>query len=370
MRPDTARPRRWTRRTFCTAAAVSPLLAIAEKGTIFPSDLGRFADPATDMEVHRLTRPSHSSRLPTYYQRAITRHAGFLLFSSDRTGVWQAFRMDLKTGESRQLTEAKDLDTNSLTLMPDERSFCFVDGPSFRQVEFVKLREREIYRAPEGWNLAAGASVSRDGLSAAFVETQGPKARLGFLRFARPGPMTVVEGSSPIGSPQIRPRRAQILYCQGDEAIWVVGAEGRQRQKLKTAPGKIGPAFWAPDGSKVLYLHFPQEPGRLNAIREINPDDNQDKMVSATSQFVHFGANGDTSVFVGASRNMASPHVLLLLRLTRREFTLCEHRASNPAEVAPMFSPNSQQVVFQSDKLGKPAIFRVRVDKLVEETTA
>ncbi len=83
---------------------------------------------------------------------------------------------------------------------------------------------------------------------------------------------------------------------------------------------------------------------------------------------MHFDVNRDTSVFVGASRNKASPHILLLLRTTQRELTLCEHRASDPATTAPIFSHDSQQIFFQSDKQGKPAIYRVHVERFVEKT--
>jgi oligogalacturonide lyase len=62
--------------------------------------------------------------------------------------------------------------------------------------------------------------------------------------------------------------------------------------------------------------------------------------------------------------------VLLLLRVTRREFTLCEHKAANPETVAPVFSPDSRHVFFQSDRDGRPAIYSVHVDKLVEPTEA
>jgi len=47
---------------------------------------------------------------------------------------------------------------------------------------------------------------------------------------------------------------------------------------------------------------------------------------------------------------------------------LAEHRASDPALVAPAFAPNSQFVVFVSDRHGKPAIYWIAVDKLVSET--
>jgi oligogalacturonide lyase len=59
---------------------------------------------------------------------------------------------------------------------------------------------------------------------------------------------------------------------------------------------------------------------------------------------------------------------LLLVRAAKRELTLCEHRASDPHLVSPIFSPNSQRVFFQSDKDGKLAIYSMVVDKLVEET--
>jgi oligogalacturonide lyase len=73
-------------------------------------------------------------------------------------------------------------------------------------------------------------------------------------------------------------------------------------------------------------------------------------------------------VFAGASRSRASAYVLILLRVTRRELTLCEHKASDPAMVNPVFSPDSQRIVFVSDRHGKPALYQVRVNRFVEET--
>ncbi len=71
---------------------------------------------------------------------------------------------------------------------------------------------------------------------------------------------------------------------------------------------------------------------------------------------------------MGASGSKASPHLLLLLRVTRRELTLAEHRATDPTRVAPIFSPSSQRVFFQSDRHGKPAIYTMSVEKFVAET--
>jgi oligogalacturonide lyase len=179
---------------------------------------------------------------------------------------------------------------------------------------------------------------------------------------------TVVEVPFAIQDPIHRPLRAQILYRREDGALWLVNSDGQQNRQLKLQAGGIGPANWSPDGRTVLYLNFPEDKTQLNTIREQTPDTNTDKLVAKTSQFAHFGFNHDTSVFVGASRNISSPSLLLLLRVTRREFTLAEHKASNAELVAPRFSPDSQRVYFQTDRHGKLAIYDMHVEKLVEKT--
>lgn len=357
-----------TRRALIASLSLARPLS-AEKGQVFAPDRRRYADPATEFEVLRLTDSTYSSYLPAYYARALARRGNFLLYSCDRSGTPQAFRMDLKTGESRQLTEAKALDHASLSLAADERTFCYFDGPGLCQVNLASLRERELYRVPQGFAPDGGLSLTDDGLHALFVESRGPTHRLRLLRLALGAPATVLEAGEALLDPRPRPRRAGILYRSGDGSLWLVNFDGRGNRKLKTAPGACGPALWSPDGRTVLYLNFPEDRTKLNSLREHTPDTNADALIAPTSQFVHFGRNGDASVFVGASGSKASPHVLLLLRVTRRELTLAEHRASDPAMVAPIFSPSSQRVFFQSDRHGKPAIYSMSVEKLVEQTS-
>jgi oligogalacturonide lyase len=337
-------------------------------GGHFPAEASVYLDPSTEFTVVRLTDPSSPSSLPAAGNRAALRTRNWLLYRSERTGKPQAFRMDLKTGESDQLTEAEALDGVSLCLFADERSFCYFDGKSLQQVGFASLRAREMYRVPDNWDRGQGLNVSSDGLHAAFVETQGRSSRLRLLAVAKGGVTTVVEAETALRDPVPRPRRAGILYRRGENALWLVNYDGRDNRPLKLAPGGLGSAYWSPDGRSVLYLNLPEDRRVLNSIREIVPDSGADEIVSATSQFACFSPNADASVFVGASLNRASPHVLLLLRATHRELTLCEHRASDPAGIAPQFSPDSQRVYFQSDEHGKPAIYSVRVDRLVEKT--
>jgi oligogalacturonide lyase len=322
----------------------------------------RYADPATELDVYRLTNPAASSLLPAPWQRAVARRSGFLLYSSDRTGSQQAFRMDLKTGESYQLTEsAAALDSTSLTLLPGDRSFCYFDGPSLRE---GMGREREIYRVPEGWERGNGFTVSEDGINAVIVEKRNRRSRLRLITLVKGAATTVLESDGEMATPLLRPKRTQILYQR--DGLWLVNLDGQQNRRLKTETN--GPVLWTPSGRTFVYLHIPDSAQELNTLREHTPDENADRQLAKTSQFVAFGCNGDASVFVGASRNKASPTILLLLRAARREFTLCEHKATDATATWPVFSPDSQNVFFQSDREGKPAIYRMRVNKLVEDT--
>ncbi len=357
-----------SRRAFLAACIAWRLTAGQGKGRVLEADRVRYPDPATEFEVVRLTDPSYTSLLPAYYGRPLARDGGFLLYSSDRDGNMQAFRLDLRTGESRQLTEAEDLDPLSVTLLPGERSFCFFDGRWLRQASLASLREREVYSTPNGFERGEGFSVSEDGVHASLVERGGRTFRLRLIAMARGAAATVVEAPEPLSHPMPRPRRAGILYRRGADALWLVNYDGRQNRRLRLAPGGLGPALWAPDGKTVCYLNYPEARGALNALREFTPDTNGDQLIAPTSQFVHFNRNADAKVFVGASANKASPYVLILLRVSRRELTLCEHRASDPRMVAPIFSSSSQRVFFQSDRHGKPAIYSMAVDRLVEKT--
>jgi oligogalacturonide lyase len=362
--------RRVTRRSLLAAGLALPLAGQSRKGTEFPAESRRYADPSTEFEVFRLTDPEHACTLPAYYNRAITRNSGTLLFCSDRSGSPQALRMDLKTAQMRQLTDAEELDASSLTLTPDNRSFCFFAGRTLWISSLASLRERKLYEIPEGWERCPGMSVGPDGTHAIFAERKSDTSRLRSVSLLQGAASTVVQAPFAIGDPIARPMRAQILYRNGEEALWLVNSDGQQNRQLKLAPGRVGPANWANDGRTLLYLNFPEDPSQLNSIHEQTPDGNADKLVAKTSQFVNFGFNRDSSVFVGASRNAASPTILLLLRLTRRELTICEHKTSHPADAAPRFSPDSQRVYFQSDRHGKPAIYDIHVDKLVEKTDA
>jgi oligogalacturonide lyase len=291
-----------------------------------------------------------------------------LLYWSERGGSRQAYLLDLRTGESKLLTEAAALDPASLSLSPDDRNIFFFDGPSLRTAPFAGGRSREIYQAADG-AVPTGFTMGSEG-SLYILESQNGRYAVNAL--AKPllpnaRPRRILETEEQIQTMAARPRHPQLLYRTAD-ALWLMNGDGSGKRKINTEAGQTGEAAWTPTGRTLTYLHVPEDTRQLVTLREFNPEDNSDQLIAKTSQFISAGANADASVFAGASRSKASAYVLILLRSVRRELALCEHRASDPRMVEPVFSPDSQSVFFVSDRHGKPAVYRVHVERFVEET--
>jgi oligogalacturonide lyase len=353
---------RLTRRALLTATGAI-IATRAQTGSAVPPEFKHYADAATEIPVWRLTDPAHTSMLPAWHLSAALRRGHALLYSNDRTGQMQVYRMDLKSGESHQLTGGDPVNASAIALLPGDREFAYLAGRSLA-VQIVKpTRPREVYRTPDGFEPTDGLTVSHDGAFAVIAEKGAAKWRLRkvLLNRGTTGGEMIVESTEDIRDPMARPGSNDVLYRQNGN-------------ELRLAPGgrllvtTSGPAIWSPDGASILYLNIPTDLAQPNSIRTFDVGTGKDSLVSNTSRFVSFGRNADASVFVGASASKASPAVLLLLRSVRRELTLCEHRASNPALVMPRFTPDSQRVLFQSDKNGHMAIYAVNVERFVEQT--
>jgi oligogalacturonide lyase len=329
-------------------------------GVVTGSEFKRYADPATELEVVRLTDPVFASGLTPPYLRQFTKRGDALFYWSERDGTRQVYHLDLKNGESKQITNASALDVTSFALSPDDRYLYYFDGPALQSITVSNLKARDMYRVPAG-SARTGLAVAADG-TVFFVENKR------IVRVALQNTRPILENAEAPDVVMARPRHAQLLYRVKD-AVWIVNTDGSGRKQLPLNPGTTGEALWSPNGHTLLYLHTPDDPKQLITLRENSPDEATDQQIARTSQFASFAPNGDASVFAGASRSRASAYVLILLRVTRRELTLCEHRASDPSIVSLVFPPDSQSVFFVSDRHGKPAIYRVPLEKFVEETS-
>ena len=318
----------------------------------------RFADPTTEVPVVRLTNPATTSLLPAPTNAFVSVKDRFLVFSSDRTGRVTPFRLDLRTGAVNQIVAAAELVPQSLCLDTQQRSLYYIDGSTLKE---VNLSSKKVQMIKEE---VSAFSIGNSGSDLVLVR----HGRLERLNDAgKPLAEDVESGCL------VRPGGAGCFFsrasAQSREFWYAPFDTGAGSGPKLLVQGQISDPFWSPDGQSLLFL---RDVGTANAviseIREVSPETRVEQKVAATSQFAAFAPNGNGSVFVGASRSKAQPTVILLLRSVQREFTLCEHRASHPASVSPVFSPDSRRVYFQSDHEGKSALYSVNVELLVDPT--
>lgn len=317
----------------------------------------RFVDRLTENLVVRLTPPSRQSLLPARENRFVSSREAFLVFASDRAGPFSPFRANLKTGVISQLAETQSLDPRSLALDPHERELWLIDGTDLKAVNLQNLKARTL--------LDGVKDFSFGGRRTPVVVRRGDRLE----RWASGATSALADGVStrgimnPVGSGCVFSREE----VPGEREYWFASFSAAKPRLL--AKGKVSSAYWRPDGQTLLFLREVEHPRYVSSqLTEVALDGSPEHVISETTQFAAFAPNIDSSVFVGASRSKAQPDVVLLLRSTRREMVLCEHRASRPESVTPSFSPNSQRVYFQSDHEGNSAIYSVNVERLIEKT--
>jgi oligogalacturonide lyase len=360
-----------TRRQFSRRISAAWAGCLAAGAAALPEARGqftpirRFIDPATEAEVLALSDPGQNSYLSHPTNRSSSSRGNFLVFSTETPSGFQALRLDLKGGAVRFLTSIQGLEPRSLLLSPDDRTLYFAANEKLLATPLSGMKDRLLYQATTPGSFVRGLALSEDGSQIVLLDG----TRLLAIPTAGTGktvPRTLAEIDPKCDQVSLS-KSGRLLFRDPSRAIYVASLSGGVPKKLPIE-GEIGPTVWSPDGNAILFLRLNQGPGKPNSLHEFSLDGQKETRIGPTSQFASFQRNTDSSVFVGASASKAQPFVLLMLRITRRELALCEHKASDPSQVNPVFSPSSQRIYFQSDRLGKSTIFSVGVDRLVEKT--
>ncbi|MBV8072359.1 MAG: PD40 domain-containing protein [Acidobacteriaceae bacterium] len=331
--------------------SVRPLPAVGE--------FTRFVDPATENFIVRLTAPTSNSVLPAAPNLFVSSKHRILVCSSDRSGKFMPYQVDLRTGVVKRIAETSELDPRSLALVEKKQVVWFRDADALVEAEIQGKKTRTLLTGIEAFSLepsGAGLYVLRHGK---VEQIKGSES------------IPIADNASPpcLAHPRGKGCFFQRKTGDGASEFWYAPSAESGSQPILLATGAIHDPFWSNQGDSLLFLRdIPSGNVLLTEIREVNLDHASETCVSPTSQFASFAPNEDGSVFVGASRSKAQPNIILLLRHVRREMTLCEHRASHPAQVRPAFAPDSRRVYFQSDHQGKSAIYSVNVELLVEPT--
>lgn len=137
------------------------------KGKLYKSDLKRVKDDRTGVEVTRLTDNQGNTIHPYFTQPLFSEDGRFLLVSSDRTGSWQLYSLEIKTGNMVQLTDEADLGHHSACLDGRRMIAYYLSGATLKSVNLSNLCSEELYQAPEGFK-PGSLSLTSDGQSIDF----------------------------------------------------------------------------------------------------------------------------------------------------------------------------------------------------------
>jgi oligogalacturonide lyase len=331
--------------------------ALPTLGDFFP-----YADPSTETTVVRLTNPGFTSLIPPSQNRHVSSESRFLVYSSDKSGVMSPFHLDLRTAVARQLAVGEGYVPSSLSIDWQEKRALFLMAKRLMRVSVDKLKVEAMADEIDGFHINAPSNEI-------VVLRQGRLQRLGVNAAAPLADQVADRGLvSPNGAWCCYLRREGSRDGIEEQSLWAVAMSGTGKP-VRLVAGPISNPCWNPDSQTVLFLRQTMNGDALIAeLKEAALDGSGDRQVLRSNQFAAFSPNGDGSVLVGASRSRAQPHVIITLRSSRRDMTLCEHRATHPEAVQPVFSPNSRRVYFQSDRDGRPALYAVNVESLVEPT--
>jgi Oligogalacturonate lyase len=123
-----------------------------KKGQVYPDQRQKVRDPKSGHTVWQLTNlmPARSAHMFYPTNRSATPDSRWQFYSSDRGGPKgrnDLFKMDLRTGESIQLTDTGDIDFTTPDIAYSGKEIFFFNRSNvFRAINVETLQEREIGR--------------------------------------------------------------------------------------------------------------------------------------------------------------------------------------------------------------------------------
>src|ERR1051326_5415945 len=136
------------------SGSTAQILGEGKKGKTYPSQRTKHTDSKSGRTVWQLSDTPGTTQVLHMYARHTTPDSRFLFYISDRAGQkdrFNLFKMDLRTGESVQMTESGAVIPGSSDVSYDGKQVYFNErGGIVRTVNTETFEERLVCRLPEG----------------------------------------------------------------------------------------------------------------------------------------------------------------------------------------------------------------------------
>lgn len=360
-----------------------------------------FTDPHTGREVWQISGWNDSRCYGTYmYMQAFSGDERYVMFASDRTGRIEIYRLELASGEVRQLTRRQSPPDDPLrsyhdalvNVHPDGQEVCCWDGPRLLAIEITSGETRilaDLRRQP--WTGSGkGLSFSHDGRTLAclaervdgyysllLVDTQAGRFEE-VWRTSEPGQrcshVLIVPSDDRRVSFNMLPDRQNDfdLPPHVRARVWIWEERSGEASAFLTVPVgfRATHEYWhraadAPSSTTRLYYHKKTQPGWTPASIESIALDGSDirEHYRSDRPLGHSSITPDGRYLVSDVQAPGHNELILIDTHTGRDEVLCWPNSSctsnNATHVHPSFSPSGEKILFTSDAQGQPRVYVV-----------
>ncbi len=359
-------------------------------GKIYPSEKQIISNPGHGYEVIQWTRTGSNNHL--YFNIESFPDTDHFIFSSDRSGRTNLFRMNMNDGTSIQMTD-EDSIWQSVWHWPRFHTLWFISNGALKALNTSTFETRTIFifekERPESF------SITCDGKYCVYGANKNP----GFSANHSTGPYALfrldlaskkVKQISPdlgfkIGHVQASPvDPAKISYCWQhvyvDNAPGIVGNTPNRiwwNNIDGTDGGPVGiqefglhrtHEFWFPDGKHLgysaRYLFGPKKGEHYIGI--ITADGQKNFMMPAPVSSSHNQIYSDNRHWVS---DLYDGNNLVLFTIDGENISktdiLFDHGSSMQGQAShphPHFSPDGKYILFSTDRSGTPQVYTVTVN--------
>lgn len=358
-----------------------------------PCHLGkrRIIDRKTGRGIWQMTDGRCHSWRPYQYSQAFTQDEKYFVFSSDRTGINQLYRMDIESGESTQLTWFSDYVDRPLMSPTGNDVFYRATGRTRIWATDVPTGlARQIADLGSITDQIRGVNVSGDGSKLAVIydrKDNGIPAlaivdvNSGAYEHVWDFVYHSIRGEiNNVGHIQFCPTNNKLLSCillpdhqggypAGRESLpgpdefraraWTIDLVAGELKPIVVTPAghRATHEYWSPDGTGI-YFHQKTVPGFVpTSIEFVKVGETKSRTIisSDTIRMGHSAASNDNKKIVSDCQ-LNGPNELILIDIATGNYEiLCWPNTSGTAQmnhVHPNFSPSGRYILYTTDTSG------------------
>jgi len=142
------------------------------KKKVYQSELAEEKDNVTGVVVTKLSDNVGDTHHPYFTQFLVSNDSKVLLTSSNRTGSWQLYSLEIDTGKIVQLTDDNDVSHHGAVLDPQKMIAYYFSARLLKSIDLSNLKTSDLfYFVPEGFRPSI-LSLSGDGRYLVFSYSQ------------------------------------------------------------------------------------------------------------------------------------------------------------------------------------------------------